>query len=491
MMEYIVALDQGTTSTRALAFGLDGQVLKTFQKEFQQHYPQSGWVEHDAAEIWSTSLGVLSALELYMQGKNASPIAMGITNQRETTIVWEKESGNPIGHAIVWQDRRTADFCKGLKQAGHSNFIRAQTGLQLDPYFSASKIAWLLDHHSLRGRSDIVCGTIDSYLTYRLTAGAAHVTDATNASRTSLLPLQSADWSDDLCDLFAVPKSILPKIIDTAGPVGEVAKGLPFAGVPITALVGDQQSAAIGQACLNEGQIKSTYGTGCFLIAPTGEQPIISRHQLLSTVAYQLGGKRCYALEGSIFNAGTVIQWLRDMLGVIASSEESEALAQSVPSSEGLYFVPAFTGLGAPYWDPDARGTITGIERSHTRAHIVRAGLEGIIFQTVDLLNAIQADTGVPFKVMKIDGGMAKNNWFAEQLSMFSASDVLVPKNVETTAFGAAFMAGLGAGIYQDITDVADLWQADKQFNRAIDSGCIRAKMQEWHQAVKKCLSSA
>ncbi|WND04169.1 FGGY-family carbohydrate kinase [Temperatibacter marinus] len=403
-------------------------------------------------------------------------------------MLWDKRTGDPVANAIVWQDRRTADFTQSLKNAREEDFIFEKTGLLADPYFSASKIKWLLDYCDLRNRPNLAFGTVESFLTFKLTAGAAHITDATNASRTSLLGLRDDTWAPDLLDLFQVPLDIMPEIVDNTGDFGSIAQGLPFSGVPITALIGDQQSAAIGQACYQLGQVKATYGTGCFILAPTEDKVVKSQNRLLTTIALQHGGRRTYALEGSIFNAGTVIQWFRDMLGIIDSSAESEALARSVSSSEGVYFVSAFTGLGAPHWNAEARGTITGLERSHTRAHLVRAGLESIVYQTCDLLEAIKKDMGLPISSMKVDGGMAHNRWFVEQLASFTQATVQLPSTVETTALGAAFLAGLGAGVFSEVSEIKDLWKQKALIRPELNQAKIERQMAGWHQALKHSL---
>lgn len=493
MPSFLLAIDQGTTSTRALAVDPDSrEILAVHQVPLEQHYPANGWVEHDAEEIWTAVRTCLKAVLMAMEGKG-SPIGVGITNQRETTVVWDKETGQPLHKAIVWQDRRTAGFCDSLRgDAGLTQSISAATGLVLDPYFSATKIAWLLnaaEGPGLKGKADrIKVGTIESYLIYRLTAGASHVTDVTNASRTMLLDIRTGAWSEDLLSLFEIPASILPRVVATQDKVGQIAPGLPGAGLTIAGQIGDQQSAALGQGCLSPGMTKSTYGTGCFLLINTGTERVASNNKLLTTIAYSENGALSYAVEGAIFNAGTVMQWLRDDLGLLSSAAESADLAASVPDSGGVYMVPAFTGLGAPYWAADARGLITGITRDTGRAQIVRAGLESVIYQTQDLLEALRADGAEPTQ-MRIDGGMAANDWFAQKLADLTQVTIERPTSVETTALGAALAAGTGLGVWSSLQDAASAWQADRIFTPAPPSPSRNTEIEGWQAAVQQCLA--
>ena len=451
--DLILVLDAGTTSTRAILFAPDGTMRAVAQAELTQHYPQAGWVEHDAGEIWAKTLA--AARDVIGQAGGADRVAaIGITNQRETVVAWDKVTGEPLHHALVWQDRRTADACAALKNAGQEPVVQAATGLLLDPYFSATKMRWLVDNvpavqaAAVAGR--LALGTVESWLVWKLTGGA-HVTDASNASRTLLLPLDGASWDDGLCDLFGVPRGALGEVVDNAGQFGLTDPALLGRAIAITGLAGDQQSATIGQGCLAPGQTKATFGTGAFVLANMGDALPRSGHRLLGTVLYQLGGKRDYALEGSVFVAGSLIKWLRDGLGVIASAGESEALARSVPDSGGVVIVPALSGLGAPHWRPEARGVITGMSFSTTRAHLVRAALEAMAMQTQDLASAFAAD-GAEWTTLRIDGGMSANDWMAQDLADVLQVPVERPDFVETTALGAAMLAGVGAGLYPSLS---------------------------------------
>ena len=439
-MKYILALDQGTTSSRAIVFNQGGAAVAVAQKEFRQIFPQPGWVEHDANEIWATQSGVAAEVLARAGLQPADLAAIGITNQRETTVVWERATGRPIAHAIVWQDRRTAAFCDALKRDGHAPFIQRQTGLVVDAYFSASKLRWLLDHvPGARARAEageLAFGTIDSWLMWKLTGGAAHVTDASNASRTMLCNLHTGDWDEELLQLFGVPRAILPAVRGSSEIYGE-ATG-PLAGIPIAGLAGDQQAALFGQVCTRPGMVKNTYGTGCFMLMHTGAQPVASRHQLLTTIAWRIGGRTEYALEGSVFIAGAAIQWLRDGLGLIKSARDVEALAASVPDTGGVYFVPAFAGLGAPHWDAYARGAIAGLTRGTTAAHLARAALESIAFQSADLVRAMEADSGIALRELRVDGGACVNNLLMQFQADLLGVPVARPKVFETTALGAA-----------------------------------------------------
>ncbi len=478
---YLLALDQGTTSTRAMAFDLEGQVLARAQIELTQHFPKPGWVEHDPEEIWQHSQKVISEVIAKL---GQTPIAMGITNQRETTLLWDRKTGDPVYNAIVWQDRRTTALCQTLKDQGLEPSITEKTGLLLDPYFSATKLAWIFEHHSdlkKRARAGELCfGTVESYLLFRLTG--VHRTDATNASRTLLYNIHTGKWDPELLDLFDVPKEGLPKVFDNA------FEGIPCLDFdfPITALVGDQQGAAIGQGAIHEGTIKSTYGTGCFVLQNTGDKAPVSKNRLLATVAYQIDGKRSYALEGSIFIAGAVIQWLRDGLGIIKSAEATEALVQKLEHNEGVYMVPAFTGLGAPHWDPKARGAIFGLTRDTGPGHLARAALESVAFQTYDLLAAFEKDSAQKPDPIRVDGGMVANDWFVQFLSDILGTGIERPKVQETTALGAAFLAGLGAGVYKDLEDIKGFWHLDRAFQPDLDGGKRADLLSGWHDAISK-----
>ncbi len=450
--ELILVLDAGTTSTRAILFAPDGAMRAVAQAELTQHYPRAGWVEHDAGEIWTKTLA--AARDVIAQAGGADKVAaIGITNQRETVVAWDKLTGEPLHHALVWQDRRTAEACAALKAAGQEPVVQAATGLLLDPYFSATKMRWLVDNvPAVRAAAEagrLALGTVESWLVWKLTGGA-HVTDASNASRTLLLPLDGASWDDGLCDLFGVPRAALGEVVDNAGQFGLTDPALLGRAIPITGLAGDQQSATIGQGCLTPGETKATFGTGAFVLANMGDALPRSGHRLLGTVLYQLGGTRAYALEGSVFVAGSLIKWLRDGLGVIASAGESEALARSVPDSGGVVIVPALSGLGAPHWRPEARGVITGMSFSTTRAHLVRAALEAMAMQTQDLATAFAAD-GAAWTALRIDGGMSANDWMAQDLADVLQVPVERPDFVETTALGAAMLAGVGAGLYPSL----------------------------------------
>ena len=484
----ILAIDQGTTSSRAMIFDERGQVQAMAQEEFPQYFPESGWVEHDGEEIWSSVLSVCKNALSESSGVDA----IGITNQRETTLIWERSTGRPIYKAIVWQDRRTADRCKALKDAGHETQVQDKTGLLLDPYFSASKIAWILDHvDGARQRAEageLAFGTIDCFLVWRLTAGAVHATDATNASRTSLFDINLGCWDDELLELFQVPKALLPQVRDCAADFGMTAAGVLDQEYPIRGIAGDQQAAAIGQACLSPGMIKSTYGTGCFVLLNTGEQRLYSQHRLLSTIAYRLAGKNYYALEGSIFIAGAALQWLRDGLGILTNAQQSEALAASLKDNHGVYLVPAFTGLGAPHWDPHARGAIFGITRDTGPAHLARAGLESIAYQTADLLQAMAADGAGDIQNLRVDGGMVANEWFMQFLADVLDIPVQRPVVAETTALGAACLAAVGAGLHESLEAATGMWQKDANFEPDMKAPQREALLSDWRKAVSKVL---
>lgn len=482
----ILVIDEGTTSTRAMLFAPGGACLGSAGRELAQHYPRDGWVEHDPEEIWRSTLAC--AEEMVAKAGGAERIAcIGITNQRETIVFWHRSTGAALGRAIVWQDRRTADFCATLKEAGHESVVQAKTGLLLDPYFSASKIAWALEHWpQLRAAGDDLCvGTIESWLVFRLTGGL-HVTDATNASRTLLMDIHAGRWDEGLCDLFGVPRFALPEIVDCAGAIGTT--DLFGAPIPITGMAGDQQAAAIGQACLAPGDTKATYGTGAFVLTNTGTEARPSRHRLLSTVAWQLGGARSYALEGSVFVAGSLVKWLRDALGLIATSAETESIARSVESNGGVYLVPAHVGLGAPWWAPDVRGAVMGLSFGAGRAEIVRAALEAMAHQTHDLMTAFAAD-GATWSRLRIDGGMAANGWVAQDLADMLDVEVERPAFVETTALGAAMLAGVGAGLFASLEEAATIRGAVERFQPAMDAATRQARLEGWGKAVAAVLA--
>jgi glycerol kinase len=484
----ILVIDEGTTSTRAMLFSADGKSLGSAQEPLTQHYPEPGLVEHDAAEIWTKTLACARAM--VKQAGGADQIAaIGITNQRETIVFWDRRTGEPLAPAIVWQDRRTAEDCAVLKAAGHEATVQAKTGLLLDPYFSGSKIGWARKNWpQLKAAGDnLAVGTVESYLVYRLTGGA-HVSDATNASRTALMAIGSSGWDDGLLNLFDVPRGILPEIIDCAGDIGTTLPEIFGGPIKITGMAGDQQAATIGQACLEPGQTKATFGTGAFILTQTGRKLPQSQHKLLSTIAWQLGGERHYALEGSVFVAGSLIQWLRDDLGLIAQAPETEPLARSVTDNGGVYIVPALSGLGAPYWRPEARGTISGLSFSTKKAHIARAALEAMAHQASDLKTAYAAD-GCDWHELRIDGGMVANDWMAQDLADMLGITVERPAFIETTALGAAMLASVGAGIYSSLKDAAVMRGSVEQFAPKIAPELRAKRLEGWTQAVARTLS--
>jgi glycerol kinase len=490
LSRYILALDQGTTSSRALIVDDGGNIVKIAQKEFRQIFPQGGWVEHDARDIWSTQMGVAQEA-LTAAGLRAGDIAaIGITNQRETTVIWDRATGQPIYNAIVWQDRRTAGICDELIKAGHEPLFEQKTGLRLDAYFSGTKIKWLLDtvpDARLRAmRGELAFGTIDSWLVWNLTGGALHITDASNASRTLLFNIHTGVWDDELLALLDIPRELLPEVRSNSEVYGETAQGLFGARIPIAGMAGDQQAATFGQVCLERGMAKNTYGTGCFMLMNTASEAVPSRNKLLTTLAWQLGEKRTYALEGSVFVAGAVVQWLRDGLGIIRSSGEVEALAASVPDSGGVCLVPAFVGLGAPHWDSYARGTIIGLTRGSTKAHIARAALEAIAFQSAEVLDAMQRDSGVTLSELRVDGGASHNNLMMQFQADILGVPVVRPKITETTALGAAYLAGLAVGYWSSADDLRAQWQVDRIFEPAMGADERAAKMARWGKAVSR-----
>jgi glycerol kinase len=491
----LLALDQGTTSSRSILFDRRGTPVAVAQHEFRQHFPKPGWVEHDATEIWATQRATIAEV-LARAGTTIDRVhAVGITNQRETTLLWDRASGEPVAPAIVWQDRRTADACARLKADGREPFVRERTGLVLDPYFSATKLAWLLDHvpgaRARAERGELAFGTVDTWLAWKLSEGRLHVTDPSNASRTLLYDLHAADWSDALLALFRVPRAVLPRIVPSSGPIGEVE--LEGRRVPLAGIAGDQQAALFGQACFEPGMAKNTYGTGCFLLMNTGERPQASSSGLLATAAWTLerGGalERRHALEGSVFVAGAIVQWLRDGMGLIAQAADVESLAASVPDTAGVHVVPAFTGLGAPWWDPDARGAVLGLTRGATRAHLARAALESIAFQSADLLAAMQRDAHEPLTELRVDGGASANDLLMQFQADLLGVPVVRPRVLETTALGAACLAGLATGYWEDAQAIARHWQVDRRFEPAMSRDEAAARMAGWHDAVARVRS--
>ncbi|MFR1357035.1 MAG: glycerol kinase GlpK [Ruthenibacterium lactatiformans] len=488
MSKYVMALDQGTTSSRAIIFDEHQNIVNMAQKEFTQHYPKAGWVEHDPLEIYASQYGVLVEV-LARSGMEAGEIsAIGITNQRETTIVWDKNTGRPVYNAIVWQCRRTSDFCTNLVERGYADEIRAKTGLLIDAYFSATKIKWILDNvegaRERAERGELLFGTVDTWLIWKLTGGAAHVTDVTNASRTMLFNIHTLEWDKDICALLDIPMCMLPKVCDSSMVYGAARIG--GAEIPIAGAAGDQQAALFGQTCFARGDVKNTYGTGCFMLMNTGDTPVESKNGLLTTVAVGLNGKATYALEGSVFVGGAVIQWLRDELKLINESADSEYFANKVKDSAGVYVVPAFTGLGAPHWDMYARGAILGLTRGAGRNHIIRAALEGIAYQTLDVLKAMQADSGVQFKELKVDGGASANNLLMQFQADIAGVTVRRPMIRETTALGAAYLAGLATGVWRDLNDIKGQWTLDKLYEPQMEAARARELVDGWHKAVER-----
>ncbi|HNU98773.1 MAG: glycerol kinase GlpK [Verrucomicrobia bacterium] len=491
-MKAILALDQGTTSSRAIVFDHDGSPRGLAQKEFKQSYPQAGWVEHDPREIWESQLA--TAREALAQaGLEAGDIAaIGITNQRETTVVWDRRTGEPVHPAIVWQDRRTARFCDDLKRAGHETVIQAKAGLVIDAYFSGSKLRWILDRvpgaRERAARGDLAFGTIDTWLLWRMTNGALHLTDPSNASRTMLYNLDTGDWDDELLGILGVPREVLPHVRSSSEVYGETADGVFGAPIPIAGIAGDQQAALFGQNCFESGQAKNTYGTGCFMLMNVGTKPVASRHRLVSTVAWQAGGRTDFALEGSVFIGGAVVQWLRDGLGLIKSSAEIERLAATVPDCGDVYLVPAFAGLGAPHWDQYARGTITGLTRGTTAGHLARAALESIAFQVADVLDVMRQDSGVPIHELRADGGACANDLLMQFQSDILRARVARPKVIETTALGAAYLAGLAVGFWKDRAEVERAWQIDRVFEPRMSADEAAHRRDRWTKALRRAL---
>lgn len=489
-MSFILALDQGTTSSRAIVFDHGGAIKAAAQREFRQIFPHPGWVEHDPGEIWESQIGV-AAEAIARAGIGPRDIAaIGITNQRETTVVWDRASGKPVCNAIVWQDRRTAGSCDKLRAQGRAEWIAAKTGLVIDAYFSGTKLRWILDKvpgaRAAAETGQLAFGTVDSWLTWNLSGGAAHVTDASNASRTLLFDIHSGDWDDDLLGLFSIPRAVLPKIVASSGVVAHTAPVLFGAPIPIAGIAGDQQAALFGQRCVTPGMVKNTYGTGCFMLMHTGDNPVPSRNQLLTTTAWRIGGRNDYALEGSVFIAGAVVQWLRDSLGVIKSSVDVEALAAGVSDNGGVYFVPAFAGLGSPHWDPYARGTIVGLTRGANAAHIARAALESIAYQTADVLHAMESDSGIRLSELRVDGGATQNNLLMQFQADVLGVRVVRPKVFETTALGAAYLAGLGIGFWKNADDISAQWQADRAFEPKMPRAEAQRLMAGWNKALAR-----
>jgi glycerol kinase len=490
MEKYILALDQGTTSSRAIVFNHQGEILGVAQKEFTQIFPQPGWVEHDANEIWATQLGVASEVLAKLNLDIQQVAAIGITNQRETTVVWDKTTGEPIYNAIVWQDRRTAAACDALREQGYTETIQNKTGLILDAYFSATKIAWILDNVAgARAKAEagqLAFGTIDTWLIWKFTQGQSHSTDVSNASRTMLYDIHNLAWDNDLCKIFNIPVSVLPEVKSSSEIFGYTKSSLIGGEIPIAGVAGDQQAALFGQMCTEAGMVKNTYGTGCFMVLNTGHQVVKSNNNLLSTIAWKVGDEVNYALEGSIFVGGAVIQWLRDGLGILKSASESEALAGSVEDNGGIYFVPALTGLGAPHWDQYARGTIVGITRGTTAAHFARAALESIALQTADVLDAMQADTQLKIKELRVDGGAVANNLLMQFQADVLGCQVIRPKVLETTALGAAYLAGLAVGYWKNLAEIKQQWQKDADFSPQTPSEKIKRLKNDWKKAVSR-----
>ncbi|HCQ76652.1 MAG TPA: glycerol kinase [Leeuwenhoekiella sp.] len=489
MDQFILSLDQGTTSSRAIVFDKKGGIVSIAQKEFKQYFPKPGWVEHDPQEIWSTQAGV-AAEATVSKGLNGKNIAgIGITNQRETVVVWDKNTGEPVYNAIVWQDKRTADYCEELKENGKAEMIQEKTGLVIDSYFAGTKVKWILDNvdgaREKAEAGDLILGTIDTWLIWKFTKGDLHVTDVTNACRTLLFNINTMEWDEELLELFDVPKSMLPEVKDSSEVYGHTKTTIFASKIPIAGIAGDQMAALFGQMCTKKGMVKNTYGTGCFMLMNIGDKPILSKNNLLTTVAWRINGKTEYALEGSIFIGGAVVQWLRDGLGIINKSEDVEPLAESVESTDGVYFIPAFAGLGAPYWNQKAKGTIFGVTRGTTDAHIARASIEAIAYQTMDILKSMEADSGIDIKELRVDGGASVN----ETLMQFQAdvldSVTVRPKITETTALGAAYLAGLAVGFWESKEEIQEMWQEDKRFEPVKPKEDVEAGIKGWYRAVK------
>ena len=494
MEKYVLALDQGTSSSRAIVFDKDGNTKAVSQKEFTQIFPKPGWVEHNPMEIWSSQAAVIAEAITSIDINGLNIAAIGITNQRETTIVWDAETGEPVYNAIVWQDRRTSEYCDSLKKDGRTDLIRSKTGLIIDAYFSATKVRWILENvPGARKKAEegkLRFGTVDTWLIWMLTRGDIHVTDVSNASRTMLFNIHTLEWDKELLDLFNIPASMMPEVKSSSEVYGYTKTTLFAHEVPIAGIAGDQQAALFGQMCTEPGSVKNTYGTGCFLLMNSGERPIMSSNNLLTTIAWKIGDKVNYALEGSIFVAGSVVQWLRDGLGIIRSSSEVEALAASVPDNGGVYFVPALTGLGAPHWDQYAKGSIYGLTRGATAAHIARAALEGIAFQTMDIVNAMQKDAGVTLKELKVDGGASRNNLLMQFQADVLGTSVIRPTVTETTALGAAYLAGLAVGYWESIDHIKSQWGVEREFRPEADADKVTELKKGWSDAIRRPLTN-
>ncbi|MBE7175210.1 MAG: glycerol kinase GlpK [Mucilaginibacter polytrichastri] len=493
MEKYILSFDQGTTSSRAIVFNKSGDIVSLAQKEFTQIYPQPGWVEHDPKEIWSSQIAV-AAEAITKAGISATDVAaIGITNQRETTVVWDRKTGEPVHNAIVWQDRRTSAYCNELKKAGHSEKIQVKTGLVIDSYFSATKIRWILENvpgaREKAERGELAFGTVDSWLVWKLTGGKTHITDSTNASRTMLFDINTRQWDDKLLALFGVPASMLPDVKSSSEVYGETAGRILAANIPIAGIAGDQHAALFGQMCTEKGMVKNTYGTGCFMLMNIGSEPVLSKNKLLTTIAWQIGDDVQYAFEGSIFIAGAVVQWLRDGLGIIRNSADVEALAQKADDNGGVYLVPAFAGLGAPHWEQDARGTIIGITRGTTASHIARAAVESIAYQTMEVLRAMEADSGLEIKELRVDGGATANDLLMQFQADILNTQVIRPKVTEVTAIGAAYLAGLATGFWKNTGEIGSQWQIDRKFDPDPGTG-TETLVAGWNKAVTAAKSA-
>jgi glycerol kinase len=492
---YILALDQGTTSSRSMLFDKQGNIISVAQKEFKQFFPQPGWVEHDANEIWSTQFGTMAEAVAKAHINMKQVAGIGITNQRETTVVWDRKTSQPIYNAIVWQDRRTAAYCDELKAANHAGTIQQKTGLIIDAYFSATKLKWIVDNvpgaRAKAENGELAFGTIDTWLTWKLTNGEVHITDVSNASRTMLFNIHSLQWDEELLKLFNIPAAVLPEVKPSSKIYGVTGNIIPDSRIPIAGIAGDQQAALFGQLCTQPGMVKNTYGTGCFMLMNTGEKAITSKNNLLTTIAWQIDGKTEYALEGSVFIAGAVVQWLRDELKIIRTSGEVEKLAAQVQDTDGVYLVPAFAGLGAPHWNQYARGTIFGLTRGSSNAHIARAALDSIAYQTYDVLKAMEADSGINIAELRVDGGATVNNQLMQFQSDILNTKVVRPKITETTALGAAYLAGLAVGYWKNVNDIQEQWQVDKQFSPVMDDGKRNELVKGWQRAVKASIAWA
>jgi len=489
---YILSIDQGTTSSRAILFDTNSNVIASEQLEFDQIFPADGWVEHDPEQIWNTTRQCIG--KVLMGTGDTYVITAGITNQRETTIIWDRATGKPVYNAIVWQDRRTTGICKSLKQDGLEPIISGKTGLRLDPYFSATKIAWMLDHvegaRKKAEKGQLAFGTVDSFLMWRLTGGKSHLTDATNASRTLLFNIHTGEWDQQLLEIFNIPVSLLPEVKNCADTFGEIDRALFSVKPPIQGVAGDQQAALFGQACFSPGMVKSTYGTGCFMVMNTADSPVKSSNNLLTTIGYQLNNQTTYALEGSIFNAGTAIQWLRDELELFGNNQEIDALIQSAENrdNDDIYFVPAFTGLGTPYWHPDARGIISGITRDTNKADLLRSALNSVCYQSHDLVSAMARDSHHTLSEIRVDGGMTVNTWLLQRLADITDTHVVKPVITETTALGASYLAGLGANLYQSLEDIQSNWQLDRQHYPSLDVKNREDLLEGWQKSIERCL---